>query len=82
VAFILAAAFGENAGGEGNRGEGAHAEECPSDSFTLFTIELVGAQKGEAGPSHHAGADEKSELGKRKRYGSHLRTIALDAGMS
>lgn len=82
VAFALAAALGKDTSGEGNRGEGAHAEERPSDSFALLTIELVGTQEGEASAGHYAGADEKGELGKGKRYGSHVRTIALDAGMS
>jgi hypothetical protein len=65
VAFasFVAAALGEDAGGEGERGEGANAEEGPSDGFTLLAIEFVGAEEGETGTGHDAGANEKSELG-------------------
>jgi hypothetical protein len=60
---FVAAALGKDAGGEGDRRECADAEECPSDGFALLAIELVGAEESEAGASHDAGANEKSELG-------------------
>lgn len=61
-AFVTAA-LGEDAGGEGNRRKGTDAQESPADGFTLLAIELVGEEEGEAGASHDAGANEKSELG-------------------